>query len=43
MAIVDSLIDYLCDRDEYFEVTYEGSMDKYIGILIEDINNNYWW
>ena len=39
MAIVDSLFDYLRDGDEDFELTDEGSIDKYIGVLIKDINN----
>ena len=38
MAIVDSVIDSLRDGDEDFELTDEGSIDKYIGVLIEDIN-----
>ena len=40
MVIVDSVIDYLHDGDEYFELTDEVSIDKYIGVLIKDIKNN---
>ena len=40
MAILDSVIDSLCDRDEDFELTYEGRNNKYIGVIIEDINNS---
>ena len=40
MENVHSVTDYLHDRDEDFELTDEGSTDKYIGVLIEDINNN---
>ena len=39
-AIVDYVIDSLHDGDEDFELTYEGIIDKYIGVLIEDINNS---
>ena len=34
MKIVDSVIEPLHDGDEDFELTYEGSLDKYIGVLI---------
>ena len=34
MEIVDSVIKSLHDGDEDFELTYEGSLDKYIGVLI---------
>ena len=40
MTIVDYVIDFLHDRDEYFKLTDEGSTDNYIGVLIEDINDN---
>ena len=40
MTILDSLIDSLRNRDEDFELTDEGSIDKYIGVLIKDINNS---
>ena len=40
MTIVDYVIYSLCNRDEYFELTDEGSTEKYIGVLIEDINDN---
>ena len=39
MEIVDSVIESLHEGDEYFELTDEGSLDKYIGVLIEDIDN----
>ena len=38
MAIVDSVINLLCGGDEDFELTDEGSLDKYIGVLIKDID-----
>ena len=40
MTIVDSVIDSLLNRDEDFELTNEVSTNKYIGVPIEDINNN---
>ena len=39
MAIVDSVIDSLRNGDEDLELTDAGSIDKYIGVIIEDINN----
>ena len=38
MKIVDYVINFLRDGDEDFELTDEGSLDKYISVLIEDIN-----
>ena len=40
MAIVNSVIGSLRDRDEDLELTDEGSLNKYIGILIKDINGS---
>ena len=40
VAIMDSVIDSLRDRDEDFELTDEGSIDKYSGVLIKDINDS---
>ena len=40
MAILNSIIDSLRDGDEYSELTDESSIDKYIGVLIEDINDS---
>ena len=40
MEIVDSVTDSLREGDEDFELTDEGSIDKYIGVLIEDIHDN---
>ena len=37
MAILDSVIDSLRDGYEDFELTDEGSLDKYIGLIIKDI------
>ena len=39
MEIVDSVIDSLHEVDEDFELTDKGSLDKYIGVLIEDIDD----
>ena len=39
MEIVDSVIDLLRDGNEDFELTDKVSLDKYIGVLIEDIDN----
>ena len=39
MEIVDSVIDSLHEGDEDFEITDKGSLDKYIGVLIEDIDD----
>ena len=39
MEIVDSVIKSLHDGDEYFELTDKGSLDKYIGVLIKDIDD----
>ena len=40
MAIVDSVIYSMRDGDEDFELTDEDSIEKYIGVLIEDIIDN---
>ena len=40
MAIVDSVIQSLRDGNEEFELTDEGSIDKYLGVLIKDIDEN---
>ena len=40
MKVVDSVISSLKDGDEKFELTDEGSIDKYLGVLIRDINSN---
>ena len=40
MPIVDSIIKSLQDGDEDFELTDEGSIDKYLGVLITDIDQN---
>ena len=40
MAIVDSVIDSLRNGDEDFELTDEGSINKYIGLLIEYIHDS---
>jgi len=40
MAIVDSVIQSLRDGQEDFELTDEGSIDKYLGVMIKDINEN---
>ena len=40
MTMVDSIIDSLRDGDEDFELTDEGSLVKYIGVLITDIDEN---
>ncbi len=40
MAIVDSVIQSLRDGDKDFELTDKGSIDKYLGISIEDIDEN---
>ena len=39
MEIVNSDIDSLHDSDEDFKLTDKGSLRKYIGILIEYIDN----
>ena len=39
MEIIDSVINSLHDGDEDLELTDEGSLDKYISVLIEDIYN----
>ena len=39
MEIVNSVIDSLHDGNEDFKLTEEGSLDKYIAILIEDIDD----
>ena len=38
MPQVDSVIKSLQEGDEDFELTDEGSIDKYLGVLIEDID-----
>ena len=40
MAIVDSVIESLRDGKEDFELTDEGSIDKYLGVMIKDIDEN---
>ena len=40
MAIVDSVIQSLRDGQEDFELTDEGSIDKYLGVMIKDIDEN---
>ena len=40
MTIVDTVINSLHNGDEDFELTDEGSLDKYIGVLIQDIDDN---
>jgi len=40
MVIVDSVIQSLREGDEDFELTDEGSIDKYLGVLIKDIDEN---
>jgi len=40
MTMVDSIIDSLWDGDEDFKLTDEGSLDKYIGVLVTDIDEN---
>ena len=39
MEIVVSVIESLHDGDEDFELTDKGSLDKYINVLIEDIDD----
>ena len=39
MEILDSVIESLHDGDEDFELTDKGSLDKYINVLIEDIDD----
>ena len=39
MEILDSVIESLHDGDEDFERTDKGSLNKYIGALIEDIDD----
>ena len=39
MEIVDLVIKLLNDGNEYFKLIDEGSLDKYIGVLIEDIDD----
>ena len=39
MEVVDSVIESLHDGDEDFELTDKGSLNKYIGVLIEDIDD----
>ena len=39
MEILDSVINSLHDSDEDFEITDEVIHDKYIGVLIEDIDD----
>ena len=40
MAIVDSVIQSLRNSDKDFELTDKGSINTYLGILIEDIDEN---
>ena len=40
MRIVDSVIDSLRTGSEDFELTDEGSIDKYLGVKIDDIDEN---
>ena len=40
MHIVDSVIDSLRMGNEDFKLTDEGSIDKYLGVKIDDINKN---
>jgi len=40
MAVVDSVIQTLRDGQEDFELTDEGSIDKYLGVMTKDINEN---
>jgi len=40
MAIVDSVIQSLRDGQEDFELTDEGSIDKYLGVMIKDIDDS---
>ena len=40
MKTVDAVINSLRDGNEDFELTDEGSLDKYIGVLIKDISSN---
>ena len=37
---MDSVIDSPRDGNEYFQLTDEGNIEKYVGVLIEDIKNN---
>ena len=39
MKIVDSVINWLHDGDEDFKLIDKGSLEKYIGVLIEDIDH----
>ena len=40
MQVVDSVIKSLREGDEDFELTDEGSIDKYLGVKIKDIDQN---
>ena len=40
MHIVDSVIDSLRMGNKDFELTDEGSIDKYLGVKIDDIDGN---
>ena len=40
MRTVDSVIDSLQTGSEDFELTDEGSIDKYLGVKIDDIDEN---
>ena len=40
MHMVDSVIDSLRNGDKDFKLTDEGSIDKYIGVKIDDINKD---
>ena len=38
MANVDSVISSLHEGTENFQLVYQGSIDKYLGLLIQDID-----
>ncbi len=38
MADVDSVISSLCEGTENFQLADQGSLNKYLGLLIQDIN-----
>ena len=40
MAIVDAVISSLKEGHEDFELVDQGSIDKYLGLLIRDIDAN---
>jgi hypothetical protein len=39
MIVVDSVISLLKDGSENFDLVNQGSIDKYLGLLIRDINS----